>query len=131
MNPATVNDSILSFLVFLVLLLAVMLYAVIRTPDQPRSSLPEGAQSAPAGPVMSAPVRAAPVMAASARTASAPSAPASRRQPGPVTSQFGRTKYAPRHVADPRSGRGPVRTSGSPPWGPAPKPPARRHRPWP
>jgi hypothetical protein len=130
MNPATVNNSILSFLVFLVLLLAVMLYAVIRTPDQPRST-PEISQPAPAAPVMSTPVRPAPAMAAAARTTSAPSAPVSRRQPGPGANQFGRTKYAPRHVADPRTGRGPVRTSGSPPWGPAPKPPARRHRPWP
>jgi hypothetical protein len=118
MSPAMVNDGILSFLLLLVLLLAIMLGAVIRMPPPGRGETEED-QPAPPVPVWTAPARARPTTAqASATSALSPLGRAAGRP--------GKTRYTGRHVAGRRAGRSPIRLAGSPPWGPAPQPPGQR-----
>jgi hypothetical protein len=129
MGPALISDGILIFLSLLVLLLATMLYAVMRMPSRAYSvPVPED-QSGTVVPARPAAVRLTP-----ARPAPVPGGPArppvSVRQPaGSAGGTSGRTKYAARHVAGPEPDRatiGASTVSGTPPWDPAPRPPSQR-----
>jgi hypothetical protein len=116
------DDGLLCFLAILVLLLALALIAVIRlSPDDARPSdvpaqVDPGRQAAPALPVPIAPP-------APRQRVSETSAPTlSARPPG----QSGHRVYAARHGPGPVLGQDTTRrpkVSGSPPWGPAPRPP--------
>lgn len=142
MSQALVNDVIRSFLVFQLLLLAVMLFAVIRLPPYTPGTTAEESRPAPARPEA---VQLAPARPPAAPVGSRPQIP----QTGVAYAQFppvgfathagqvsmagqparmrsGRTKYVARHVAtpEPRTIRRP-KVSGAPPWGPAPKPPSQ------
>lgn len=142
MSQALVNDVIRSFLVFQLLLLATMLFAVIRLPpyrpgttseeSRPAPARPAAVQLAPARP-LAAPIGSRPQVPQADVTyaqfpqvgVAAHSGPMSMAgQPGRMRS--GRTKYVARHVAtpEPRTIRRP-KVSGAPPWGPAPKPPGQ------
>jgi hypothetical protein len=115
MGPALISDGILVFLSFLVLLLAMMLYAVIRLPSGAYSVPVPDDQAGSAVPARPVAVR---------LTAARPAHPL-----GSAIGQPGRTKYAARHVAGPEPGRATIRAStvsGTPPWGPAPRPPSPR-----
>jgi len=135
MSPAQVNDGILFFLYLLVLLLAMMIYAVIRFPaptlgsqdredqqweDAPAAAPPPTMHRAPARPVPGSAGRLSPGTAGSSTSALA--------FLGAATGRSGRTKYVARHVAGPEPGRATIRipkVSGRPPWGPAPRPPGQ------
>jgi hypothetical protein len=131
-SPALANDGASSFVVFLVVLLAMMLVAVIRMPEW------DGSSQQDAGP---RPATAAPADAQARATATIARAAAvlpvrpprgwpedNGRMPRPAVaaSQVGQVGYAARHVAGPAPGEGTIlrpRVSSGPPWGPAPKPP--------
>jgi hypothetical protein len=102
-------DGIPGFLAFLVLLLAAMLVAVFRLPPGTGPGQEEDEQSggAPAGPDV-------PVLPP-------PAPPAAR-----WLAETGQTGYVARHAPappPPPGAAGPPRVTGSPPWGPAPRPP--------
>jgi hypothetical protein len=170
LSQALVNDGVRSFLVLQLLLLALMLYAVIRLPPFSPGSTGEASQASPARPaaVQMTPLRPVPAPAGAwpqeppasagyAQFPPAPFPPAAQFQTAQVqtaqvpAAQFtaaevparsfaghqgaplaagsgrmrsGKTKYVARHVAspEPRTIRRP-KVSGSPPWGPAPRPP--------
>jgi hypothetical protein len=103
------TDGIPWLLAFLVLLLAAMLVAVFRLPPETGQGHEADGQ---AGRVPAAPdVSVLP-----------PAAPPAARQPD----QTGQTGYVARHApapAPPPGAAGPPKVTGSPPWGPAPRPP--------
>jgi hypothetical protein len=141
-RSALANDSLLGFLALLVLLLAAVLIVVIRLPPYqsapPAEDRQDDADSAESLPLSAYPQLPVPGSAAAPlNSAAAPSGPArlagSGRSAIPVRvpSQPGQRGYAARHA--PGHGPGPEqdtvslpKVSGSPPWGPAPKPPGMR-----
>ena len=139
-NQALVNDAIRSFLVFQVLLLAAMLYAVIRLPpftpsttsdeNRPAQARPPAVHIPPGRP-LPAPTSAWPQGGSPATTYAPYPQAGVAAHAGPAEmaghaarTWSGKTRYVARHVAtpEPRTIRRP-KVSGSPPWGPAPKPP--------
>jgi hypothetical protein len=139
-NQALQNDAIRSFLLFQVLLLAIMLFAVIRLPpytpsktteeNRPAPPRPSAVNLAPGRP-LSAPASAWPHGVPDGATYAQypPVGVAAHSGPEDIAGQSGRTwsgrtKYVARHVAtpEPRTIRRP-KVSGAPPWGPAPRPP--------
>jgi len=117
------HDSLVGFLVLLVLVLALALFAIIRlSPQEARSiELDSQRDTAYARPVPPVSPRPAPM---------ADAAPA--LLPRPVV-QSGQRGYAARHGPGPGPGPGPgtdtalrPRVTGGPPWGPAPRPPDLR-----
>jgi hypothetical protein len=139
-NQALVNDAIRSLLVFQVLLLAIMLYAVIRLPpftpsttsdeNRPASARPTAVHIPPSRP-MPVPTTAWPQggLAGSMYAPFPQIGIASQAGHADITAQSdrdwsGKARYVARHVAtpEPHTILRP-KVSGSPPWGPAPKPP--------
>ena len=143
------NDSVMVFLVFLVLLLAISLVAVVRLPpwaggpadedatDAPPRRVPAHvplhaatsagtAWPAPTGPQRSGPPPAGPQPGGAQPGGAQPGAESALSFPAATVDPYGGPDPAagPAHRAVPASGvfRPPV-VSGSPPWGPAPKPP--------
>jgi hypothetical protein len=152
-RAAMINDGIQAFLLLLVLLLLMSLFAVIRlprwagpadgdgrpaaplparpAPPAPRHALPGHAWPAPVWPVPAWPVPAGsrpagtqsgatPALSFPVRQPSGQPDPAARPGVDPATYP------APRPAAGHVPGRATVRSpkvSGSPPWGPAPRPP--------
>jgi hypothetical protein len=136
------NDSLLGFLALLVLLLAAVLIVVIRLPPYqgppPAADSQDETASAEGMPVSSYPELTV-TGSASAPLAYAPAPSGSGRLAGSgrsaipirVPSQPGQRGYAARHAPShgPGSEQDTVslpKVSGSPPWGPAPKPPGMR-----
>lgn len=143
------NDGVMVFLVFLVLLLAISLVAVVRLPPWAGSPADEDAPDAPARRVPAhVPAHAATSPAPSWPAPTGPQrsgAPAAVRPPGgpqpagiqpgaesarsfpaAAVGQYGGADPAAGPAHRPVPGPGAVHppvVSGSPPWGPAPKPP--------
>jgi hypothetical protein len=134
MTAALASEGVPGFVIFLAVLLAMMLVAVIRAPRWDGSSSEDATQSQPATAARSQP---ADVQARAAATiARAAAVLPARRPPGPqsgdtatmrvpagATSQPG---YTARHASGPAPGEDALRRPqayGVPPWEPAPKPP--------
>ena len=135
MSPALANDGASSFVVFLLVLLAVMLAAVIRLPRWDGSS-PEDADRQPTATAApsrpgDAQARAAATIARAAAVLPAMRAPelqAANTATTPLpaaTGQPGQARHASRRTAAPVPGEGTIArpaVSSGPPWAPAPKP---------
>ena len=121
MSPAMKNDAILGFLAFLVLVQAIMVYAIFRLP----AVTAEDATSAAARQASAMPA-ARGGAAASSGAAPAPLSPMSAAgQPRKARTAGGR--YAPRHARQSGQDTGPQpKASGNPPWAQVPDPP-RQH----
>ena len=135
MSPAQVNDAILFLLYLLVLLLAMMIYAVIRMPaptlgSQDREDQQwEDAPAAPPASVRRAPAMPVPGSAGLLSPGTTGGPTSALAFLGGAAGRSARTKYVARHVAGPEPGRATIRipkVSGRPPWGPAPRPPGQR-----
>jgi hypothetical protein len=150
-RPALVDDGVMSFLAFLVLLLAISLFAVIRLPRWAGGPADEDAPAPAAAPARRVPAHAhtarppgpaptgqQPAGAQLIGPQSAVAQPAGPLPAGPqpgagpalsfpaaAAGQYGgldpAVGPAPRPMSAP--GVAPPVVSGSPPWGPAPKPP--------
>jgi hypothetical protein len=128
MSPALANDGVSSIMVLLVVLLAMMLFAVIRAPEWEGSSeedaRPQPATAAPSRPT-DLQARAAALLPAMRAPGQPPGDAATMHVPAVATRQPGQAGYAARHVARPVPGEGMIprpTVSGEPPWGPARKP---------
>jgi hypothetical protein len=132
MSPALANDGAISLVALLVVLLAMMLAAVIRTPEQETPAAPEGPAGQPAAAVAArapdAQDRAAATIARAAALLPPPQRGGTARTSVPDgTSQPRPADYAARHAGAPvpGEGTGPQPTApGGPPWDPAPRPSA-------
>jgi len=117
MSPATANEAALIFSAVLILLLAVSLLAVARTPPWTGTTAEDtpgpGQEPAPTGPAEQFPQRSWYAPAEAGR------APLPVRAPG----QSGRTAPAAPSAVPPPDGSWRPRVAGGPPWGPAPRPP--------
>ncbi len=119
-HAALMNAALFFFLVFMTLLLVAFIGAVIVAPAEPPGSPapPAGEASAPPGLEAPTPTVHAPV----------PPAPLPRRQPLTTATAAGTTRWSDAGAATNAlppvyNGVRPAKVSGSPPWGPAPKPP--------
>jgi hypothetical protein len=128
MSPALANDGVSSIIVLLVVLLAVMLFAVIRAPGWEGSpegdARPQPATAAPSRPT-DLQARAAALLPAMRAPGRPPGDAAPMRVPAVAASQPGPARYAARHVAGPVPGEGTIprpAVSSGPPWEPVPKP---------
>ena len=142
------NDGVMVFLVFLVLLLAISLVAVVRLPpwagspadeDAPAparrvpahvpahaATSPGPAWPAPTGPQRSGPPPGGPPPAGTQPAGTQTGAESARSFPAAAAGQYGGPDPAVGPAHRPVPGPGAVRppaVSGSPPWGPASKPP--------
>jgi hypothetical protein len=135
-HAALMNAALFFFLLFLTLLLVTFVGAVIVAPSAPPGSgSPEApAGEAPAPPGLEAPMPPvhAPMPPAHAPMppahAPVPPAPLPRRQPLTTATAAGTTRWSDASAATNApppvyNGVRPPKVSGSPPWGPAPKPP--------
>jgi len=127
-RAALLHDSLVGFLAFLVLLLAMTLIAIIRIKPPERGSVAEEPVEAPVPmPHFRAPELPTPDYG----PRRVPSVPESgqRRippEPLPVRPVGQQTGYTARHAPGAVPGQGTAarpRVSGGPPWGPAPRPP--------
>jgi hypothetical protein len=132
-HTALVSDGLLLIVAVLTLLLVMFLFAVIRMGPEPADSagLP---MPAPPAPELTAPELTAPELTAPrpAPGSPVPPVPPARRQlwtsplPARTAGQSGGTGDAARPEEAPAPRQNVIRpplVSGSPPWGPAPKPP--------
>lgn len=113
------NDSLVGFLVFLVLLLALALIAIIRLEPPERGS---AAEETPHAPAPASAFRAPEPPAPEFGQRPVSPAPLPRRSVG----RFDQPGYTARHAPGPAPSQGTPdrpRVSGGPPWGPAPRPP--------
>jgi hypothetical protein len=134
MTAALASEGVPGFVIFLAVLLALMLVAVIRAPRWDGSSSEDATRPQPATTALSRPAdvqaRAAATIARAAAVLPArrPLGPqsgntAAMRIPAAATSQPG---YTARHAGGPVLGEDALRRPqayGVPPWEPAPKPP--------
>lgn len=128
MSTALANDGVSSIMVLLVVLLAMMLFAVIRAPGWEGSpeedARPQPATAAPSRPT-DLQARAAALLPAMRAPGQPPGHAATMHVPAVATRQPGQAGYAARHVAGPVPGKGTIprpAVSGGPPWEPAYKP---------
>jgi hypothetical protein len=121
-HAALMNAALFFFLLFLTLLLVTFVGAVIVAPSAPPGT---GSPEAPAGEAPAPPGLEAPMPPAQAPV---PPVPLPRRPPLTTATAAGTTRWsdasAPTNAPPPvyNGVRRPT-VSGSPPWGPAPKPP--------
>lgn len=119
LRAALVHDGFPLLLAFLVLLLVLMLIAVLRLPPPSYSPPDEDHQPGPAAAAAPAPWPVPPP----GMPGSAGSGPA---LPADAMARLDQGGYTARHAPRLPSGPDPARSpkvSGSPPWGPAPRPP--------
>jgi hypothetical protein len=138
------NDSVMVFLVFLVLLLAISLVAVVRLPPWAGGPADEDATDAPprrvpahvpahaatsagtAWPAPTGPQRSGPPAAGPQPGGAQPGAESALSFPAATVGPYGGPDPAAGPAHRPARAPGTIRppvVSGSPPWGPAPKPP--------
>jgi hypothetical protein len=130
LRAALGTDGIPFLLGLLVLLLVAMLVAVIRLPPwagpEPDEDDQPGRPAAPARPAPAAPARAPRAVRLPGEPAGAIFPPS---PPADAAGQPDQTGYTPRHAPGLGPGQDPARppkVTGSPPWGPAPRPPGLR-----
>jgi hypothetical protein len=128
-HPALMNAFLFFFLLFLTLLLVTFVGAVIVAPSAPPGS---GSPEAPAGEAPAQPGLDAPMPPVHAPMppvhAPVPPAPLPRRQPLTTATAAGTTRWSDASAATNApppvyNGVRQPKVSGSPPWGPAPRPP--------
>lgn len=127
MSPARANDGARGFVMLLVALLAIMLFAVIRAPGFDGSSPDDATRPLPAVPAQTAPVRALaePALAEPALPGPQPADTATMSLTAAATGQPGHAGYTARHATGAVHGEGTIprpKASGGAPWGQAPKP---------